>query len=78
MDAERVRQVKFRQTLRGYQVNEVDGFLERLATEIEAGRSVGGLCRQVHFRQALRGYRVDDVDHFLAEVAGGEGSIPHI
>jgi len=78
MDAAKVRQAKFRQTLRGYQVHEVDAFLERLVTEIEAGGPVGELCQQVHFPQALRGYPVDDVDRFLAEVAGGEGSITHI
>jgi len=64
-----VRTKEFRQTLRGYHIDDVDAFLEKVAVEVGAGRPVRSLCAGARFRQALRGYKIDDVDAFLRQVA---------
>lgn len=69
MNGTDVRTKEFRQTLRGYHIDDVDAFLEKVAVEVEAGRPVRSLCASARFRQTLRGYKVEDVDHFLSQVA---------
>ena len=69
MNGADVRTKEFRQTLRGYHIDDVDTFLEKVAVEVEAGRPVRALCASARFRQALRGYKIDDVDTFLRRVA---------
>lgn len=74
MDAQTVRQAEFPQVLRGYRLDDVDSFLERVATELEAGRPVKDLCEHAQFRQAR--YRVEDVARFIAQVAEEGTTLP--
>jgi len=69
MITDTIRTVEFKQRLRGYYIDDVDAFLEKVAGEVEAGRPVRSLCASAMFRQALRGYDIGDVDQFLSQVA---------
>jgi DivIVA domain-containing protein len=75
MRGEDVRKVEFREKMRGYHPEDVDQLLERIADEVDAGRSPEGLLSDVSFREKMRGYHPSDVDNFLdrlrAEVATG-------
>ena len=67
--AEGVRRVEFTQGVRGYHVDEVDEFLERVAVHVEAGGSPAALIEQAEFRLSARGYNVDDVDDYLERLS---------
>ena len=60
-----VRNQNFRVTLKGYDRQEVDVLLEKVAVGVAAGRHPQGLVRQATFRQRLMGYHRGDVDQFL-------------
>ena len=60
-----VRNQNFRVTLRGYDRQEVDVLLEKVAVGVAAGRHPQALVRQATFRQRLMGYHRGDVDQFL-------------
>lgn len=77
--------VELRRSLRGYDVGDVDAFLEQVRIRVErmgsgpalqfdddAGSERSDLIegvRSVEFRLALRGYDVDQVDALLEQVA---------
>ncbi len=54
--------------VRGYKVDDVDGFFKRLAIEVDSGRSSVEAVEQARFRQALRGYDIKEVDQFLEQI----------
>ena len=49
----------------GYKRGAVDAFLERIATDLNAGRVPVQAVTDVKFPEALKGYHRDDVDEFL-------------
>ena len=56
----------------GYDIGEVDEFLDRIVVEDRAGRPIGSLVQdarfaKVRFRSA---YDIDEVDRFLAGLVG--------
>lgn len=68
MTGDEVRKAGFRDKLRGYHPDDVDVLLEKVARELEAGRSPSPLLRNVAFRSKLRGYNPDDVDALIARL----------
>jgi DivIVA domain-containing protein len=82
LTAERINEQTFARTLRGYDMAEVDEFLDRAAEEIARwqdalARGVRPSTRlltarevgEVVFSKALRGYGMTEVDEFLDELA---------
>ena len=74
-----VRAVKFRETLKGYDRDDVDDFLEEMAMAIDAGCFPWKVVQGVEFHQTWKGYHRGEVDQFLSgirnsESVGGEGS----
>ena len=65
MDSARIRTVEFRQALRGYDRNEVDEVLEKIAEAVDLGQSPTALIRNAHFRGRWRGDHRGDVDEFM-------------
>jgi DivIVA domain-containing protein len=65
MTGDDVRRVKFREKLRGYNPEDVDAFLDRVANELDQQRSPRPLLDGLSFREKLRGYHPDDVDKFV-------------
>jgi DivIVA domain-containing protein len=63
-----VRNAQFRDKLRGYHPDDVDVLLEKVARELDEGRSPSALTRNVTFRSKLRGYHPADVDALLQRV----------
>ena len=60
------RTVEFRLGLKGYNVDEVDEFLDALAQKLERGEALVPEDVTSHeFRLGLKGYNVDEVDEFL-------------
>jgi DivIVA domain-containing protein len=57
-----VRAATFRDKFRGYHPDEVDALLEKVARELDAGRSPSSLLHNVSFSPKLRGYHPQDVD----------------
>ena len=70
MTGKEIRDLKFRQTLRGYNIDDVDVLLEHAAKEVDAGRSPAELVGGASLRRSLRGYRVEDVDQALSLIGG--------
>lgn len=66
--AEGVRAVEFRDKLRGYDPAKVDMLIEKIADELEAGRSPRRLLENPDLGTKLRGYHPVDVDAFLASM----------
>jgi DivIVA domain-containing protein len=62
------RQAQFRQAVMGYQTDEVDDYLERMASALDAGLSSTLLIEHAQFHWAVRGYAYEDVDQFLAQI----------
>ena len=64
----------------GYDMHEVDAFLDRLVVAVDAGEPLAQLCHEARFTpvRLKEGYDTDEVDDFLAEVSGpsGPGSTP--
>jgi DivIVA domain-containing protein len=61
-----LRTVKFRLGLKGYNVDEVDGFLDALAVKLHGGEALFPEEVTSHeFRLGLKGYNVDEVDEYL-------------
>lgn len=62
-----LRQAEFREKLRGYDPEEVDAALERLADRLDRGESIGRVdLDALEFRPArFRGYHPDDVDALI-------------
>jgi DivIVA domain-containing protein len=67
-----LRQAHFEGTRgrRGYQISEVNAFLERLAEAVQEGESLKHLVRRQRFTQVRleHGYDMHQVDHFLTAV----------
>ena len=62
--------VEFRQQLKGYNVDEVDRFLEDLAKRIRKGVPVSPAELDSRtFRKQLKGYSTTDVDAFIADLS---------
>ena len=74
MTGKEIRDLKFRQTLRGYNIDDVDVLLEHAAKEADAGRSPAALVSEATFRTSLRGYRMGDVDQALSLIAVSDGA----
>jgi DivIVA domain-containing protein len=70
-----IRAARFHQSLRGYNIKDVDEFLKLVAREVDAGRSPVSLIEGAEFRQTLRGYNVNEVDKYLSSVSSG-ASLP--
>lgn len=62
----------------GYEMSDVDNFLDRLAAAARAGEPLAPLCAAARFTSVrLRpGYDVDEVDAFLTQVGGVPPSRP--
>ena len=60
-----VREIKFREAIKGYKRGSVDALLDQVAEELDAGRSPVALVSNAKFPEALKGYRKEDVDGFL-------------
>ena len=73
-----VRNESFRVALRGYDRQEVDVLLEKIAVGVAAGRHPEGLVRQTTFHQRLIGYHRGDVDHFLTLLVGSWRPLGHL
>lgn len=71
MTSDEVRGAVFREKLRGYHPDDVDALMEKVARELDAGRSPLPLVCNVTFRQKLRGYHPDDVDALFARLMSG-------
>ena len=74
-----VRAVKFRETLKGYDRDDVDDFLEEMAMAIDAGCFPWKVVQGVEFHQTWKGYHRGEVDQFLmgirnSESLGNDGS----
>lgn len=65
LTGDEIRKATFRQTLRCYDIREVDQFLAGVADEVDAGRTIELMVRDARFQQKLRGYRPSDVDKLL-------------
>ncbi len=78
--AQTVRRVEFRLALRGYDVTEVDRFLEAVAARLDSRAPFdAGELTGAQFRRSLKGYNQDEVDAFLGDLASkidrtGEGA----
>lgn len=68
-DSRSVREIKFREAIRGYKRGSVDALLDQVAQELDAGRSPVALVSNAKFPEALKGYRREDVDEFLGLLA---------
>jgi DivIVA domain-containing protein len=65
-----LRTVKFRLALKGYNVDEVDEFLDALAVKVHGDEALFPEDVTSHeFRIGLKGYSVDEVDEFLQMLA---------
>jgi len=75
-----IEQSRFRPTrLReGYDMGEVDAFLDDLCTLLRSGEPIAGLIGEVRFTpvRLREGYDMDDVDSLLQHVASSVGSVP--
>jgi DivIVA domain-containing protein len=70
---QQIRYSQFRTTgLRaGYDVNEIDAFLDRLITDLERDHDVSGLVEAARFSPVKRrGYEMTQVDDLLDRIAG--------
>src|SRR5688500_16773940 len=56
LTGDEVREVRFREKLRGYRPSDVDELLSAIADAVDAGRSPRPLVAKAQFRTALRGY----------------------
>ena len=70
-----VRSVKFRETLKGYDRDDVDDFLEETTTVIDAGCLPWKVVQGVEFHQAWKGYHRGDIDKFLADIRNSESLV---
>jgi len=72
VNADDVRDIKFRKGT--YDLSEVDELLDRMASEIAAGRRAGPLIANAafHQRSAFRGYDARAVDWFLDQLRRNE------
>jgi len=66
-----IRAVRFSQSLWGYNIKDVDEFLELVAREVDAGRSPASLIERAKFRQTLRGYNISEIDQYLSNLSSG-------
>jgi DivIVA domain-containing protein len=66
-----IRAVRFSQSLRGYNIKDVDEFLELVAQEVDAGRWPASLIESAKFRKTLRGYRISEIDRYLSNLSHG-------
>jgi len=64
-DAAKVRSIEFREAWRGYDPDVIDALLDRVATALESGTSLGSLLAHTDIPTRFRGYRRDEVDTFL-------------
>jgi DivIVA domain-containing protein len=71
MTGKEIRDLKFRQALRGYNIDDVDVLLEHVAKEVDAGRSPVALVGAASLRRSLRGYHIEEVDQALSLISGG-------
>lgn len=64
----------------GYDMTEVDDFLDQLVGEARAARSLAPLCDQVRLTtvRGRPGYDMDEVDRFLEEIGGRSASSPPV
>jgi DivIVA domain-containing protein len=62
-----VRSKQFRLGLRGYNKNDVDMLLDRVAIALDRKQTPAAIVKQANFRIGLRGYQVDEVDQFLKD-----------
>ncbi len=63
-----VRALKFRETLKGYDRDDVDDFLGEMAMAIDAGCFPWKVVQGVEFHQSWKGYHRAEVDQFLAGI----------
>jgi DivIVA domain-containing protein len=68
-----VRTAGFRERWHGYDPKDIDPFLEKVAAELDAGRSAHSLVAAVarFDKKKLRGYHPKDVDALLARLKAG-------
>ena len=65
-----IRKAKFRKNLKGYNIQEVDAFLDHFASRVEHGEAITpSVLSNVQFRLSLRGYDVREVDRYLDLIA---------
>ena len=64
-----IRTVKFRETLKGYRRNAVDGLLIWAAAEVDAGRDPTDALMHAKFPETWKGYHRDGVDDFIRHLA---------
>lgn len=79
--SERIRNVQFTtaRLRKGYDMAQVDDFLDQLGEEARASRPLAPLCDQVRFATVRgRGYDPGEVDRFLEEIGGGTRSSPPV
>jgi DivIVA domain-containing protein len=67
-----IRFVRFRQTLRGYRIDQTDALLARAAEEVDGGRSPKPVIMEARLQKTLRGYHPGEVDQYLAEILAFE------
>ena len=69
-----LRTVEFRVALKGYNVLQVDEFLDSLAAKIDTREEI--FAEDVlsnEFRVSWKGYKKQEVDEFLERLAAAEG-----
>ena len=65
-----IEEVQFRLGLKGYNVDDVDAFLESLLSKLKKGETISREdLAEKRFRKGLKGYSTQDVDTFLGSLA---------
>jgi DivIVA domain-containing protein len=78
VNAATIRSIEFHHALKGYNVDEVDVFLEAIANRVQNGQVVSDEeLAAAAFHLSLRGYDVTEVDAYLDRIAQpGPGEAP--